>query len=120
MINRRQGEAGQQDDKHIVEFMKLVEIMEDQRSTKISELHFRENYRKRSMNNGAKVFSTDNFILPGQRHTKTNVLSSSSTFRTLTAQKLSRHAASNGALRKSGALTGTSPGSFASQLSGYQ
>ena len=37
MIKRRQGEAGEKDDKHIVEFMKLVEIMEDQRSTKMSD-----------------------------------------------------------------------------------
>ena len=29
MIKRRQGEAGEQDDRHIVEFMKLVEYMED-------------------------------------------------------------------------------------------
>ena len=82
MIKRRQGEAGEKDDKHIVEFMKLVEIMEDQRSTKMSDQYFRENYRKRG---GTKVFSCETFIKPGQRHSKTNVLSSSNTFRTLTA-----------------------------------
>ena len=63
MIKRRQGEAGEQDDKHIVEFMKLVEIMEDQRSTKMTDLYFRDSNRKRSMyNHRTKGYSTENFI----------------------------------------------------------
>ena len=40
MIQRRTGEAGEKEDCVISEFIKLVDLMEDQRSTKVSDLAF--------------------------------------------------------------------------------
>ena len=103
MIQRKTGEAGEKEDRVISEFMKLVDLMEDQRCSKMTDQVFRDNYRKRSMQNGAKSqFSQQNFIQPTVSPSKTNILQSSNTFRSLTAQKLSRHTSSTLNMRKSG------------------
>ena len=73
------------EDRVTSDFMKLVDLMEDQRTSKVSDQIFREKYRKRSMQPGVKQFSQSNFILPTSSPSKTNVLASSATFRTLTA-----------------------------------
>lgn len=79
--------------------MKLVDVMVNQRSGKLYDQEFRENYRKRSMQNGVKQFSLQTFIKPTDSPSKTNILQSSATFRTLKAQKLGRHAASTSSMR---------------------
>lgn len=83
---RQTGEAGQTEDKRITEFMQLIDIMENQRSNKKQNIHFRENYRKKSLQpNVARTYQQKNFILPTSSPSKTNILASSNTFRTLTA-----------------------------------
>ena len=61
---------------------------------------------------GANLFSKSSFILPNPSPTKTNVLASASTFRTLTAQKLQRHTASTITMRKNGQFLGERAGSI--------
>ena len=90
---RKPGEAGELEDRVTTDFMKLMDVIEDQRSTKVTDQIFRENYRKKNLHLGANQFSKSSFILPAASPSKTNVLSSASTFRTLTAQKLQRHTA---------------------------
>ena len=85
---RKVGLAGEIEDKVTADFMKLMDYMQEQQSSKVNDQAFRNNYRKRSLQPGKQQFSTSNFIQPATSPTKTNILTSSSTFRTLTAQKL--------------------------------
>jgi len=84
-IMRKTGLAGEIEDKETTNFMKLLDFLADQKSNRVNDQVFRENYRKRSLNQGTKNFSRSTFILPAQSPTKTNILASSATFRTLTA-----------------------------------
>lgn len=97
--------------------MKLVDVMVHQRSGKMSEKEFRENYRKRSIQNGVKQFSLQTFIKPSDSPTKTNILQSSATFRTLKAQKLGRHAASTTSVRQNAMMQNKTMGATSSGFS---
>jgi len=46
---RKTGEAGDLEDRVTTDFMKLMDVIEDQRSTKVNDLIFRENYRKKNL-----------------------------------------------------------------------
>ena len=96
-VKRKAGLAGELEDKVTTDFMKLMDIMESQRSTKVSERAFRESYRKQSLTTGKHQYSRTTLINPAMtevKPSKTNILGSSSTFRLLSAQKLQRHTAS--------------------------
>ena len=93
---RKDGLAGEMEDKVTSDFMKLMDYMQDQRQSKVGDMVFRENYRKQTLQPGKKQFSSGNFILPTASPSKTNILASSATFRTLTAQKMQRHSTLNG------------------------
>jgi len=82
---RKVGLAGEIEDKVTTDFMRLMDYMQDQQSSKVSDQVFRNNYRKRSQQPGKKQFASTNFIQPTTSPTKTNILTSSNTFRTLTA-----------------------------------
>ena len=84
-IVRKTGEAGELEDRVTTDFMKLMDVIEDQRIMKVNDQAFRENYRKKNKQLGANEFSKSSFILPAASPSKTNVLGSASTFRTLTA-----------------------------------
>ena len=99
---RKPGEAGELEDRVTSDFMKLMDVIEDQRHNKTNDQIFRENYRKKNQQLGANQFSKSSFILPAASPSKTNVLASASTFRTLTAQKLQRNTASTLSMRKNG------------------
>ena len=51
-VKRKAGLAGELEDKVTTDFMKLMDIVESQRSTKVSEQAFRESYRKHSLTMG--------------------------------------------------------------------
>ena len=46
---RMSGEAGLKEDKHLADFMKYMNIMENQRQGKANKALFSENYRKNSI-----------------------------------------------------------------------
>jgi hypothetical protein len=48
-VIRKSGLAGEIEDRVTADFIKLVDLMENQRSNKKSEVIFRENYRQRSI-----------------------------------------------------------------------
>lgn len=94
-FSRKTGLAGEMEDKVTTDFIKIMDIMESQRSNKISQQAFRENYRQQSLQTGKHQYSRTTLIMPAseQKPSKTNILGSSSTFRLLSAQKLQRHTA---------------------------
>lgn len=109
---RKPGEAGELEDRVTSDFMKLMDVIEDQRSHKVNDQIFRANYRKKNQQMGANQFSKSSFIQPASSPSKTNVLASASTFRTLTAQKLQRHTASTLSMRKNGQFLNERAGSI--------
>lgn len=50
---RKSGLAGEIEDKVTTDFMKLMDVIEDQRSSKVNDVIFRANYRKKNMQQGA-------------------------------------------------------------------
>ena len=50
---RKTGEAGELEDRVTTDFMKLMDVIEDQRSHKMNDQIFRENYRKKNQQMGA-------------------------------------------------------------------
>ena len=89
---RKSALAGEIEERETTNFMKLIDYLADQKSSVVNEQVFRDNYRKRSLNQGPKKFSKSTFILPESSPSKTNILGSSNTFRTLNAQRLQKHA----------------------------
>lgn len=71
-----------------------MDFINDQRHNRQYDQVLRENYRMKSTDPAKRQFQSSTFIKPALSPTKTNVLQSSTTFRTLTAQKLQRHTTS--------------------------
>ena len=64
-LMRKTGEAGMLEDRSIADFMKHLDVLECQRSSKQQNMAFRENYRKKSLQPGvSKTYQQKNFILP--------------------------------------------------------
>lgn len=54
---RKSGLAGEIEDKVTTDFLKLMDVIEDQRNSKVNDVIFRANYRKKNMQKGPNQFS---------------------------------------------------------------
>ena len=62
---RKTGLAGEIEDKVTSDFLRLMDVIEDQRYSKVSDAMMRENYRKKNVKASQdSLFTRKNFIQP--------------------------------------------------------